>query len=201
MLYVDDHTETFPPSADYSMPTAEPTRVWTAKVQPYIQSTEVFSCPSVPNRAYPANWAERGVGSIGYTTATAYDPFEVEGFATFTRASSIASPSLAPLFGDSANGPTAEKYRGFTFDPYNGLANAVDARWGTPLISDRDLVKELTTLTPAQLKPLLARHAGMAVLIFADGHAGGYTTRSILAQDKGAGLHWRFRPWTAPTTP
>jgi len=201
MMYVDEFTETFPPSADYSMPTSEPTRIWTAKVMPYVQSPEVFSCPGVVNRAFPANWAERGVGSIGYTTATAYDPAQVEGFSTFTRVTVIDSPALAPLFGDSANGPTAERYRGFTFDPYNGLANATDSRLGTPLISEHDLVQELAGLPPSALKPLLARHSGMVILILADGHAGAYTTRAVLAQDKGAGLHWRFRPWTAPTLP
>jgi prepilin-type processing-associated H-X9-DG protein len=194
LMYVDDNEDAFPPSADYSIPTSNPERVWTAKVLPYVQNTEVFSCPSVPNRAFPSNWAERGVGSIGYTTATAYDPMQVEGFGTLTRASMTDSPSLAPLFGDTPNGASADKYRGFTFDPYNGVANATDPRLGTPLISKRDLVKDLASLPPAALKPLLARHSGLVVLLFADGHAGAYTTESILAQGGGAGLHWRFRP-------
>ena len=198
MTYVDDHQSTFPPSADYSAPTSDPGRVWTAKVLSYVGSPEVFSCPSAPERAYPSNWTARGVGSIGYTTATAYDPLNVEGFATFTRVSMMESPALAPLFGDSAAGPTADKYRGFTFDPYNGIANPGDARLGTPLISDRDLVKELATLPPAALKPLLARHARRVILIFGDGHAAAYTTESILAQEKGAALHWRFRPQATP---
>jgi len=108
------------------------------------------------------------------------------------------SPTQVPLFGDSASGPTSQKYRGFTFDPYNGVANTVDPRLGTPLISDRDLVQELSTLPPAGLKPLLARHSRLVILIFADGHAGAYTTESIVAQEKGAGLHWRFRPPPGP---
>jgi len=77
---------------------------------------------------------------------------------------------------------------------FAGVANAADARLGTPLISERDLVHELSSLTPAQLKPLLARHSGRVVLIFADAHADSYTVKSILEQDHGAGLHWRFRP-------
>jgi prepilin-type N-terminal cleavage/methylation domain-containing protein len=201
MMYADDCNETFPASADYTVPTSDPTRIWTAKVFPYVNSAEVFSCPSVMNRAYPANWAERGVGSIGYTTAAAYDLTLAEGFSSFARAGAIESPSLAPLFGDSANGPTVDRYRGFTFDPCNGEANATDPRLGTPLISNRDLVQELSLLPPSALKPLIARHSGMAVLILADGLAAGYATRAILAQDKGAGLHWRFRPWTPPTSP
>jgi prepilin-type N-terminal cleavage/methylation domain-containing protein/prepilin-type processing-associated H-X9-DG protein len=199
MMYVDENEDAFPPSADYSIPTSNPERIWTAKVLPYVQNTEVFSCPSVPNRAFPSNWAERGVGSIGYTTATAYDPAQSEGFPTLTRASMIDSPTLAPLFGDTPNGPAADKYRGFTFDPYNGQPNASDARLGTPLVSSRDLVKELANLPPSALKPLLARHLGLAVLLFADGHAGAYTTETILAQERGAGLHWRFRPQIAVT--
>lgn len=196
LMYVDDHAETFPPSADYAVPAALPDRIWTAKVLPYVQSTEVFSCPSAPSRAFSSNWAERGVGSIGYTTMTALDPAGVEGFTTPTRVSAIASPSLTPLFGDSASGPTAEKYRGFTFDPNNGQPNATDPRLGTPLISDRDLVKELATLPPSALKPLLARHSRMVILLMADGHAAAYTSESILAQESGAALHWRFRQAT-----
>ncbi len=194
MLYVDDYAGTFPPSADYSAPTSQPERIWTAKVQPFIHSTEVFSCPSAPNRAYPANWADRGVGTIGYTTATAYDPAAVEGFTTMTRAAQMQNPSASPLFGDTPGGPTAAKSRGFTFDPYNGIANATDPRLGTPLIADHDLVKELANLPPASLKPLLARHNGLVILILADGHASAYDTASVLAQERGAGLHWRFRP-------
>ena len=105
---------------------------------------------------------------------------------------------MTPLFGDSANGPTANKYRGFTFDPYNGASNPFDPRLGTPLISERDLVQELAAVPPAALKPLLARHSRLAILIFGDGHAGAYTVESILAQEKGAALHWRFRPQPEP---
>jgi prepilin-type N-terminal cleavage/methylation domain-containing protein len=198
MMYVEDNDDTFPPSADYSLPTSNPERVWPTKVLPYVGNPDVFSCPSVPGRAYPSNWTARGFGSIGYTTATAFDPLGVEGFTTLTRASTMDNPSLAPLFADSANGPTADKYRGFTFDPYNGAANPSDTRLGTPLISERDLVREFSALPPSALKPVLARHARLAILIFADGHASSHTTESILAQERGAALHWRFRPQPAP---
>jgi prepilin-type N-terminal cleavage/methylation domain-containing protein len=194
LMYVGDNEGLFPPSADYSIPTDDPARIWTTKILPYVENTAVFSCPSADDRKYPSKWSERGVGSIGYTTATAYDPKNVEGFSTFTHRSMIKNPSLTPLFGDTPYGPSGNKYRGFTFDPYNGQDNETDPRLGTPLISDKDLVRELNHLAPAALKPLQARHNGLVVLIFADGHAGAYTTESILAQDKGAGLHWRFRP-------
>ncbi len=193
MMYVEEHNDAFPPSADYSIPTSQPERIWTARIFRYVQNTAVFSCPTAPKRAFPANWAERGVGSIGYTTATAYDPTGVEGFTSFAHLSAIEKPALTPLFGDTPAGPVAQKYRGFTFDPYKGQANLTDPRLGTPLISDRDLVQELSGLPPAALKPLYARHAGTVILIFADGHASTYTTASVLAQANGAGLHWRFR--------
>ncbi len=200
MMYVEDNGDTFAPSTDYTAPTSQPERIWTAKILPYVQSTEVFSCPSAPNRAFPANWADRGVGSIGYTTGTAYDPTAAEGFPTMTRASMIERATLTPLFGDTPNGPTADKYRGYVFDPYNGEPHPTDPRLGTPLISDRDLVVVLAALPPSALKPLQARHAGLVVLILADGHASAYTTASVLAQDKGAALYWRFRPQSLPPT-
>lgn len=193
MMYVDDNDGTFPPSADYSIPTSQPERIWTAKIFRYVQNKAVFSCPSTPDRAYPGNWADRGVGSIGYTTATAYDPAGVEGFTSYTRLSMIDDPARTPLFGDTPAGPTAQKYRGFTFDPYNGQSNPTDPRLGTPLISEEDLVQVLSSLPPSALKPLYARHSGSVVLIFADGHASPYTVESVLRQDKGAALHWRFR--------
>ena len=193
MMYADDNAEIFPPSADYSIPTADPQRIWTAKIFSYVKNTEVFSCPSVANRAFPTNWDARGEGSIGYTTATAFDPAGVEGFTSMTRVRTIENPVLTPLFADTPNGPKSEKYRGFTFDPYNGQANAMDRRMGTPLISDRDLVKELSSLDPSALKPVIARHSGMAILILADGHASAYRSAAILAQEKGAALFWRFR--------
>jgi prepilin-type N-terminal cleavage/methylation domain-containing protein len=193
MMYVDTNNQIYPPSADYGMPAAEPERIWTAKVLPFIQSSMVFACPSANSTNYPSNWNERGVGSIGYTTATAFDPNGVEGFTTFARATTVVTPVLSPLFADSANGPTSEKYRGFTFDPYNGEANVDDPRLGTPLISEKDLVKELADLPPAALKPVHARHGGYTIVILADGHASAHSVKAILAQDKGAGLHWRFR--------
>ena len=193
MLYVGDHEETYPPSADYSAATDDPGRIWNTKLLSYIQSTAVYQCPTVRNFNYPSNWAARGHGSIGYTTATAYDPKAVEGFPDFTKSSLLKSPSMSPLFGDTAAGPTELKYRGFTFDPYNGVANEAQPELGTPLIAARDLVPELSHLPPSALKPLHARHHARVMLILADGHAAAHTSEAILAQERGAGLHWRFR--------
>jgi prepilin-type processing-associated H-X9-DG protein len=66
------------------------------------------------------------------------------------------------------------------------------------LVSEKDLVKELSQLAPAALKPVHARHGGSVIIIHADGHARNYTAPAILAQERGAALHWRFRAKTAP---
>src|SRR5262245_52088277 len=80
MMYVNEFKGTFPPSADYSAPTSEPSRVWTIKVLPYVKNSQVYICPAVVEGQFPRDWNERGLGTIGYTTATAYDPLDVEGF-------------------------------------------------------------------------------------------------------------------------
>ena len=159
---------------------------------PYVQSREVFSCPTQPGRAFPTNWNVRGLGSIGYTTATAYDATGVEGFTTHLRLETLVSPSQSPLFADTPGGPTSEKYRGFTFDPYNGNDSAADPRLGTPLIAATDLTRGMSQLSASALKPVYARHGGRVNLIHADGHAESFTVRTII--DQTAGLQWRFRP-------
>jgi len=194
MLYVDDHANTFPPSTDYSAPKDLPTRIWTMKVLPYVPNTNVFSCPSATLRAFAGDWAERGVGSIGYTTGAAFDPLGIEGFSTPTKASVVLNPTLTPFFGDSPPGPTADKYRGYAFSPYNGQPNDGEPQLGTPLIAANDLVQELNELPPSALKPLQARHRGRVTLLFADGHAGAHAVEQILLQQVGAAFHWRFRP-------
>ena len=207
MLYAQDSADTLPPSTDYSAPTSLPERVWPMRLQPYAPGSRVYLCPSAAASQFSTNWAWRGWGSIGYTTATAYDPQAQEGFPRMAKATTLTTPVLIPLFTDSASGPTEERYRGYVVDPYNGQANAVDERMGTPLAADRDLVKELASLPPAALKPLFARHAargdnsGRALLIFGDGHAAPYSARMILAQDRGARLFWRFRPWPPASEP
>ncbi len=196
-LYASDHEETFPPSTDYSAPTDIPERLWTMRLMPYLQNPRVLLCPAAPKAGFASNWTSRGVGSIGYSTATAYDPLAKEGFPTPTTVASMEAPSRTPLFGDTASGPTEAKYRGYVFDPYNGTAHPDDARLGTPLVANHDLVIELASLPPSALKPLFARHRDRVTLLFGDGHAESCTPRTILAQDRGAHFLWRFRPWPA----
>jgi hypothetical protein len=201
MLYAQDYADTLPPSTDYRADTAVPERIWPMRLQSYAPGSRVYLCPAATTSQFSTNWGGRGWGSIGYTTGTAYDPTSQEGFPKMAKTTALKTPVMVPLFGDSAGGPTEERYRGYVIDPYNGPANAVDERMGTPLAADRDLVKELPQLAPSALKPLFARHAargddsGRAMLIFGDGHAAPYTARAILSQDRGARLYWRFRSW------
>jgi prepilin-type N-terminal cleavage/methylation domain-containing protein len=198
-LYLQDYDETLPPSSNYAVAADAPERLWTRIIQPYIQNTGIFVCPSASVRAFPSDWAQRGSGSIGYSAATAYDPQGVEGFTSAAHLAQLPESARTPLSGDTASGPTSENYRGYTFDPYVGVPNSRDARLGPPLISDRDLVRERRDLPASRLKPLFARHfatgrdTGLVTLIFADGHAKAYSAAAILAQDQGANLIWRFR--------
>lgn len=197
--YTQDYDETLPPSTNYAVPTSVPERIWTRLIQPYVRDTNVFVCPSASGSGFPTDWSQRGIGSVGYTAATAYDPEQREGFTSPARLTQIEEPARTPLFGDTASGPTAQKYRGYVFDPYVGQPNTSDPRLGTPLVADRDLVLELNHLPPARLKPLYARHfatgdnRGRTTLILADGHAKTYSAAFILAQEHGANLLWRFR--------
>jgi len=204
-MYTQDADETLPPSTNYDTPTSDPNRIWTAMVQPYVKNTGIFNCPSASGAAFATDWSKRGYQSIGYTSATAVgsDPTSTEFFTEPALLAQLDEPARIPLFGDTANADEATgtlgNYRGYVFDPCTGQANADNARLGTPLVSDRDLVKELTTLVPAQLKPLHARHfsngkdGGFATVLLADGHVKSYSAKGILAQDKGANLLWRFR--------
>src|SRR5690606_3441897 len=47
LQYVQDYDETFPLSMDKPSGT---TNGWSATIQPYIKSSQIFQCPSQPNR-------------------------------------------------------------------------------------------------------------------------------------------------------
>ena len=72
----------------------------------------------------------------------------------------------------------------------------IDPRRSTPLISDRDLVADMSGKQPRQLKPVMARHGangddtGRSNLVLAAGHVEAQTALSILRQDAGANLVW-----------
>lgn len=206
-MYTQDHDETLPPSTNYDVATSVPERIWPALVQPYVKHTGVFVCSSASDSSYPADWSLRNAGSIGYTAACAIGSGvpNPEYFTEPAVVPQLDEPARIPLFADTPSGPSANKYRGYVFDPCTGANNATDPRLGTPLVSDRDLVKELSALPPAQLKPVYARHfstgkdTGQATVLLADGHVKTYAASAILAQNKGANLLWRFRGCPIPT--
>jgi prepilin-type N-terminal cleavage/methylation domain-containing protein len=197
-IYAQDWDETLVPSTNYAAPETALDRIWTGALSPYLRSTGILSCPSATVRGYAADWPSRGLSSIGYNGITGYDPAGKEAPATATNRAILDEPSRTVLFADTPAGPTEAKYRGYVFEPNNGQANPADARLSTPLVADRDLVAG-SPLGPGQLKPVFARHfatgddRGLATLGFADGHAKPYSARSILGQQAGANLIWRFR--------
>jgi prepilin-type N-terminal cleavage/methylation domain-containing protein len=199
MTYVDHHDDTFLPSTNYAVPEDDPRRVWPPVLAPYAKGRGIFVCPEAEGSGFPADWSMRGIGSIGYTTMASFDPEGAEGFTEPLEASALDEPARIPLFGDTPGGPTGDKYRGYVFDPLNGEDHPVNPRLGLPLISDRDLVAELSERKPAQLKPLYARHlargnnTGRISLIFADGHAKSYGVNRLLDRASGPQLLWRFR--------
>ncbi len=200
-MYAQDHDEIFPMTANYG---GTVRTIWSQMIEPYLRSRGVVACPSAISPGFPADWASRGYASIGMTAQAAYDPAGVEGFPAALSLPAIDEPARVPLFVDTPNAPTGGgigKYRGHNFDPCvaGGKPNGFDPRLGTPLVSDRDLVKELSALSAGQLKPVWARHFstgqddGRATIVHADGHVASHSAKAILAQDKGANLLWRFR--------
>jgi prepilin-type N-terminal cleavage/methylation domain-containing protein/prepilin-type processing-associated H-X9-DG protein len=199
-MYAQDYDEAMVPSTNYDcLDTASPSRIWTSMVQPYLKNTGIVACTSAKNLGYAESWSVRGVSSIGYNSATAIDSSLAEGFAAPASIAIFDEPARTPLYADTANGLTSARYRGYVFDPYQGLANATDPRLGTPRVGDYDIVAANPNLSPAQLKPVFARHFatgrnnGFATISFGDGHVKAYTASSILGQDRGANLFWRFR--------
>lgn len=197
-MYTQDYDETILPSTNYAVPSSDPLRIWPAMVQPYVRNHGVFLCPSASGARFAENWSMRGYAPIGYNALSGYDPAGIEAPTSVAALATLDEAARTVLLGDTPNGPTSAKYRGYVFDPVNGLQNAVDPRLSTPLTADRDLVAE-SPLAPAQLKPLYCRHFadgqnhGTASLVLADGHARSYSAAAILAQGGGAALIWRFR--------
>lgn len=197
-MYAQDWNDTFLPSTNYGVPSSDPIRIWPNLIAPYVRNTGVFLCPSAVGGGYAGSWADRGLAPIGYNTRAGYDPDGLEAPTSTASLAVMDEPARTVLMADTACGPTALKYRGYVFDPMNGLENTVDPRLSTPLVADVDLVAG-SPLPPSRLKPVLCRHfatgdnRGRASLIFGDSHAKSYSAASILAQDRGANLIWRFR--------
>ncbi|GAB4467966.1 MAG: hypothetical protein OHK0029_40090 [Armatimonadaceae bacterium] len=201
LMYAQDHDEALLPSTNYD---SVERLIWPAMIQPYVKNTGVFNCPSSTGSDFPLDWSRRGYASIGLTGQTAIDARLSEGFTVPATLPNLDEPARIPMFADTPNaaapGPMG-RHRGYVFDPcvLESKVNPVDRRLSTPLVSDRDLVVERPDLTAGNLKPVFARHfamgddSGRATILHADGHVKTYSARSILAQDQGANLLWRFR--------
>ena len=108
----------------------------------------------------------------------------------------MAEPARVGLFAETPNGPLASKYRGYVISGDNGVLNTTDVTLSTPLVADRDLVRELSSLAPAQLKPIFCRYSktgkddGVTPVIFGDGHAKHHSAKTLKVPGK---VIWRFR--------
>lgn len=207
MMYAGDNDDYFAPSTNYGAATSSPERIWPPIVYPYVKNEKLFIAPG-SDGIYAKLWSERNNMTIGYSGATAYDPAGClesqpdttgcEGFQNVVNFAAADESARIALFATTPNGPMADKYRGYVFSPYNGPLNVTDKRMSLPLVSDRDLVKELGgSLSPAMLKPIYARYHrtgkddGVTPVIFADGHTKTYSAKAI--NSMGTNIIWRFR--------
>ena len=208
-MYTQDYDEKIVPAALY--PTnaqganKNDTVLWTTITQPYVKNKQIFICPSSSGGKYAETWAIRTAQTIGYNGVTAVDPDGIDtpdGLpAGSISLSSIEEPSRSVMIADTP-GTEGGKYRGYVFEPRVGLQNLGDPRLSTPLVADHDLIADPAVggvLSPGQLKPVYCRHFadgqnhGTSNLVFADGHAKSFSASSILGQEKGANLIWKFR--------
>ena len=197
-MHADEREGALPIATNFAEPESSPHRVWVTALARFIGSREVLLCPSAKTAKFGGGWANRSWHPVGYNGATTFDPRGVEGASTKPKLVGVPEPSLAVLFADTPSGPIEKKYQGYVFSPKNGKRNRLDPRRSTPLVSDRDLVAEMSSKQPGQLKPVLARHgangddSGRSNLVLADGHVEAKTASSILQQDAGANLVWDF---------
>ncbi len=156
-IYSSDNDDYLVPASMRDGTGANPI-IWTHGLFPYVKNAEIFVAPDAQGSTFAADWNGRRNQSIGYSDATGFDPLStaVPGAATpgtegFTSAVSFAAAEESARTGlivttpNSAN--TADKERGYVFNPYNGATpstgNAVeDYKNGLPLIADVNLVKQ-----------------------------------------------------------
>lgn len=219
MIYAGDHDDFFAPASNRTLDTSIDPVIWTDITYPYVKNKELYI--AVDSRGeYPANWAGRRQGTIGYSDATGVDSDPAhagipnaavpgtEGFLSGASFSVAEEASRTVLFATAPGAPklnNTTKHRGYVFNPYNGLNDpGGEYSKGLPMISDRDLVTETgdvnyptsPTLAAGMLKPIFARYraakdnTGMSPLIFADGHCKVISAR---AMNVFGTYVWRFR--------
>jgi len=206
-MYVNDNDGKYLPSTNYGLPDTAPQKMWQNDLLAIAKEHKIFVAPGSDGE-FADKWTDRGQMSIGYNSATAIDKQQgcsedqedsnnCIAFKTVAEFSKEENPSAVGLFAVTPNGPTANNYRGYEFSPYNGAPNSEHPKLSPPLVSDRDLVKELSTLGPDALKPIYCRYMstgqddGFTPVVFADGHAKDYSVKQI--QDGSSNIVWRFR--------
>lgn len=206
IMYTEQNDGDYLMSTNYGVSTSDPNRMWQNALLPFVKNQKIFVAPGTKG-AFPSDWDDRGELSWGLNTATAVDL--VNGCSDDTEDSTgclafkdVASfdqsdqPTRIALLAVTPPGPTANKYRGYEFSPYNGEPNPTDVELSPPLTSDRDLVAELTNLPADLIKPVWCRYNsdqhdhGSTPVVFADGHAKEFLVKQILGN---SGIIWRFR--------
>ena len=207
LQYVESADGKYPPSTNYGLKDSDKSKLWTNLVNSLVKEEKIFVAPGSEG-VFAATWDQRGQASIGYSSATAIDREkgcdenrrETANCIAFRTAASFDKndqPTRVALLALTPEGPTDNKYRGYEFSPYNGVDNPKDPDQTPPLVSDRDLVKELAGLPAELLKPVYARYlstgrdTGTTPVIFADGHVKDYSAKAIASED--SKIIWRFR--------
>jgi prepilin-type N-terminal cleavage/methylation domain-containing protein len=207
-LYNLDTENRYLPSTNYGLPDSSPNKMWPNGLMAYVKDKEIYIAPESKG-IYPTSFADRGMMTVGYSSATAIDldngcdddQANSDGCTAFNSVASFDKedkPAQIALLALTPGGPTTQGYRGYEFNPYNGVPNPDDLPESPPLTSDRDLVKELAgKLPPQAIEPVYGRYfatghdTGETYVIFADGHAKTFSAAQILA--KHSGIIWRFR--------
>jgi prepilin-type N-terminal cleavage/methylation domain-containing protein len=207
-IYSGDYDTFMVPSTNYGLDEDDPNRMWTLTLYSYAGGSKQPFIMKGTNGQYPGSWPLRGWGTYGLNSATAVDPDtgcdekmdDKSGCWAFTSGANIdksVDSSFVPLFTTTPAGDTDQNYRGYEYNPYNGLARNDDVTQSPPLISDRDLVKEIKVLPGDLIKPVYARFNatgnddGVAPIVFADTHAKVFSAKQIHFGK--TGIFWRFR--------
>lgn len=207
LLYLDDADGKLLPSTNYGLPESAPERLWTNNMLIFAKNKELFVGPG-SDGVFASDWDQRGMMTVGYNVSTALDRSkgcnedqgELAGCVAFKTVTSMEKneASSMVLFASTPGGAADKKYRGYEFSPFNGIPVPENPRLTPPLVSDRDLVKELAATLPAELlRPVHARYMstgrddGSTPLVFGDGHAKAYSAKEIMGNR--AKILWRLR--------